>query len=102
MLRDRRARRDQGRDSEPCHAFPHGGAGYFGDGNARTDEWQYLPLRRLFQYRRGDGRSRREVRMKGFTYERATSPADAASKAASIAGAKFIAGGTNLLDLMKL
>jgi len=40
--------------------------------------------------------------MKPFTYERATSPKDAAAKAASAKGAKFIAGGTNLLDLMKL
>ncbi|MCC4619083.1 xanthine dehydrogenase family protein subunit M [Xanthomonas cassavae CFBP 4642] len=40
--------------------------------------------------------------MKAFSYERATSPADAAAKAARQLGAKFIAGGTNLLDLMKL
>ena len=40
--------------------------------------------------------------MKPFTYERATSPADAAAKAGSTQGAKFVAGGTNLLDLMKL
>jgi len=40
--------------------------------------------------------------MKSFTYERATSPADAAAAAARTEGAKFIAGGTNLLDLMKL
>jgi xanthine dehydrogenase YagS FAD-binding subunit len=40
--------------------------------------------------------------MKSFTYERAKSPADAAAAAARIQGAKFIAGGTNLLDLMKL
>jgi xanthine dehydrogenase YagS FAD-binding subunit len=40
--------------------------------------------------------------MKPFTYERAGSPAAAASMAARIKGAKFIAGGTNLLDLMKL
>lgn len=39
--------------------------------------------------------------MKSFTYERATSPAEAAAAAAR-EGAKFIAGGTNLLDLMKL
>lgn len=39
--------------------------------------------------------------MKSFTYERAESP-QAAAKAASAPGAKFIAGGTNLLDLMKL
>ena len=40
--------------------------------------------------------------MKSFTYERATSPAEAATAAARVTGAKFIAGGTNLLDLMKL
>jgi xanthine dehydrogenase YagS FAD-binding subunit len=40
--------------------------------------------------------------MKSFTYERARSPAAAAAAAARIGGAKFIAGGTNLLDLMKL
>ncbi|CAN5364332.1 xanthine dehydrogenase family protein subunit M [soil metagenome] len=40
--------------------------------------------------------------MKSFTYERAKSPADAASAAARVQGTKFIAGGTNLLDLMKL
>ncbi len=40
--------------------------------------------------------------MKAFTYERANSPTEAAAIAARVAGAKFIAGGTNLLDLMKL
>ena len=40
--------------------------------------------------------------MKSFTYERATSPASAVAAAAAKPGAKFIAGGTNLLDLMKL
>src|SRR5947208_13852417 len=40
--------------------------------------------------------------MKPFTYERARSPAEAAAAAARNPAAKFIAGGTNLLDLMKL
>ncbi|MGJ4887104.1 FAD binding domain-containing protein [Bradyrhizobium sp. HKCCYLRH3099] len=40
--------------------------------------------------------------MKPFTYERAQSPAQAAAALATKPGAKFIAGGTNLLDLMKL
>src|SRR5215204_3637409 len=40
--------------------------------------------------------------MKPFSYERARDPAEAAAAAARIPGAKFIAGGTNLLDLMKL
>jgi xanthine dehydrogenase YagS FAD-binding subunit len=40
--------------------------------------------------------------MKPFTYERATSPAEAAAAAARHPGSRFVAGGTNLLDLMKL
>lgn len=40
--------------------------------------------------------------MKSFSYERARSPQEAAAAAARRPGAKFIAGGTNLLDLMKL
>ena len=40
--------------------------------------------------------------MKPFSYERALSPAEAAASVARDPGAKFIAGGTNLLDLMKL
>ena len=38
----------------------------------RAHERQHLPLRRLFQHRRRDHRSRREAGMKPFTYERAT------------------------------
>jgi len=40
--------------------------------------------------------------MRPFTIERAASPADAAAAAMRTQGAKFIAGGTNLIDLMKL
>ena len=40
--------------------------------------------------------------MIAFTYERAQSPAQAAAAVAGPAGRRFIAGGTNLLDLMKL
>jgi xanthine dehydrogenase YagS FAD-binding subunit len=40
--------------------------------------------------------------MKPFTYERPNSPAEAAAAAVRVDGAKFVAGGTNLLDLMKL
>jgi xanthine dehydrogenase YagS FAD-binding subunit len=37
-----------------------------------------------------------------FTYERAHSPAEAADAVTRTPGSRFIAGGTNLLDLMKL
>ena len=40
--------------------------------------------------------------MKAFTYERPATVQDAARLAAERPNAKFIAGGTNLLDLMKL
>ena len=40
--------------------------------------------------------------MKPFTYERAKTVRDAAAAVAAKQGAKFISGGTNLLDLMKL
>jgi xanthine dehydrogenase YagS FAD-binding subunit len=40
--------------------------------------------------------------MKPFTYERAQSPTEAAAAAVRMPDAKFIAGGTNLIDLMKL
>jgi xanthine dehydrogenase YagS FAD-binding subunit len=40
--------------------------------------------------------------MKSFTFERPNSPVSAAKAVADKSGAKFIAGGTNLLDLMKL
>ncbi|HST95876.1 MAG TPA: FAD binding domain-containing protein, partial [Microvirga sp.] len=59
-------------------------------------------MRRLFQHRRGDDRSRGEAGMKSFTYERPASAAEAAAAVARNPNAKFIAGGTNLLDLMKL
>ena len=40
--------------------------------------------------------------MKPFTYERASDPAAAARAVAARPDAKFIAGGTNLIDLMKM
>lgn len=40
--------------------------------------------------------------MKAFSYERAATPEAAAAAVARVPDAKFIAGGTNLLDLMKL
>lgn len=40
--------------------------------------------------------------MKAFSYERVRTPGEAAAAAARNPNAKFIAGGTNLLDLMKL
>lgn len=40
--------------------------------------------------------------MRAFTYQRVATPAEAAAAIAQVPGARFVAGGTNLLDLMKL
>ena len=40
--------------------------------------------------------------MRVFSYQKAATPAEAAAAALNTPGARFIAGGTNLLDLMKL
>ena len=40
--------------------------------------------------------------MRAFTYQRVSTPAEAAQAAALTPNSRFIAGGTNLLDLMKL
>ena len=92
----------KGRRSQPRHRRPQRRAQGHRRRTARAHERQHLPLRGLFQHRRGDRRSRGEDGMKAFTYERARSPAEAAAIVARTPGAKFIAGGTNLLDLMKL
>ncbi len=40
--------------------------------------------------------------MRAFTYERPASATDAIAAATRAPGARFIAGGTNLLDLMRM
>src|SRR5437667_7504860 len=66
------------------------------------DERQSLPLRRIPEHRRCDqGRGGKE-RMNPFTYTRAADPQQATQATAANASAKFLAGGTNLIDLMKM
>src|SRR5206468_6281128 len=68
--------------------------------DSRTDERQHLPLRRVSQHRRGDPTGDGAI-MINFQYARATNVADAVRQIAADPTAKFIAGGTNLIDLMK-
>src|SRR3984885_8256948 len=68
--------------------------------DTRTDERQYLPLRRLSQHRCCDPTGDGGV-MINFQYTRASDVADAVRQIAADPTSKFIAGGTNLLDLMK-
>src|SRR5215212_350514 len=102
LLGGRRAGRDQGRHSEPCQRRSQRAGATDQRRTPRAHERQHLPLRRLFQHRRGDHRSCRKTGMKSFTYERARTPAEAAAAALRHPDTKFVAGGTNLLDLMKL
>src|SRR4051812_26335784 len=102
LLGGRDARRDRRRDTESrVERFDHAAVPHRGR-DTRANERQHLSLRRVPEHRRGDSRRRGREAMKEFSYERATSPAAAAEAAARTPGAKFIAGGTNLLDLMKL
>src|ERR1700738_2828435 len=63
-----------------------------------------MPLRRLSKHRggdpAGDGQNGRQA-MINFQYARADDVADAVRRIAADPTAKFIAGGTNLIDLMK-
>src|SRR5436305_1907780 len=69
--------------------------------DSRTHERQHLPLRSIPQYRRRRPRRReRSLRMNPFNYQRATAPEEAVH-AVSARGAKFLGGGTNLVDLMR-
>ena len=70
------------------------------DGDPRAHERQPVPLRRLREHRAGD---RRILGMRQFTYERAQDAAGAlALLDAAGPSARYLGGGTNLVDLMKL
>src|SRR6266568_4712687 len=94
--------RAPGRVAEPCDRRRRNRAGADQCGNRRTHERQHLPLLRLSQHRRGHPRGGRGgPSMKPFSYQRASDIASACASAA-LPAAKFVAGGTNLVDLMKL
>src|SRR4051812_46343628 len=69
--------------------------------NPRIDERQHLPLRRVSEHPRGDPAGNGPTAMINFQYSRANDIADAVRQIAADSQAKFIAGGTNLIDLMK-
>src|SRR5919108_6461575 len=99
----RHAGRSEGRMAEPRNGRREGARGSADRrGDSRAHERQYLPLRGLSKHRRRHSGCRGGRRaMRSFTYERVTDPR-AAIVAVSRAGAKFISGGTNLIDLMRL
>jgi xanthine dehydrogenase YagS FAD-binding subunit len=67
------------------------------------DERQHLPLRRLSEHSGRDQRSENESsRMNPFTYSRATDENQAVTAISGKPQGKFLGGGTNLIDLMKM
>src|SRR6202023_1123484 len=102
LLGGRGVGRAQGGLAKLCDGGRRDSAGSDPCGDRGAYERQYLPVLRLPEHccrhpRGGRGRPL----MKPFRYERANRVASACASAAKPA-AKFIAGGTNLLDLMKL
>src|SRR2546421_762094 len=69
--------------------------------NPRVHEWESLPLRRVSKY---SGRNQRGERqsVNPFTYSRAVDPNEAVTGIAAKPQGKFLGGGTNLIDLMKM
>src|SRR5438045_8982130 len=67
------------------------------------DERQYLSLRRLPEYSSRDQRSEDQgSRMNPFTYVRAEDANQAVTAVSGKPQSKFLGGGTNLIDLMKM
>src|SRR5436190_15075288 len=78
-----------------------GRAREIGPGYSRVDERQSLPLRRVSEYRGRGKRGTNEV-MNPFAYSRANDAAGAVNAIAAKPRTKFLGGGTNLIDLMKM
>src|SRR5699024_6712873 len=90
----------RGKPAGNCHR-PAGRADRRGD--PRADEREPVPLRRLRGHRRRRATGRRgKAAMKPFDYERANDPEAAVTAVADRPGARFLAGGTNLVDHLKL
>src|SRR5262249_17313805 len=102
LLRRRAPFRTPGGVAQLCDSRCRDRAGPDPCRNRRTDERQHLPVLRLPQDRRRHPRSGRGgPSMTPFRYDRARDVASACASAAQHT-AKLIAGGTNLVALMKL
>jgi xanthine dehydrogenase YagS FAD-binding subunit len=67
------------------------------------DERQHLSMRRVSKHPGSDQRSKNEnPRMNPFTYSRAADPGQAVTAISGKSRVKFLGGGTNLIDLMKM
>src|SRR5215469_8376108 len=104
-LGGRDARGSRGRMAETSHQGRRSGGAAQRRGDPGTDERQPVPLRRLRQHRPRHPRGHRssgEGPMKPFRYDRAEDISGAVATLAREQAGMFLAGGTNLVDLMKL
>src|SRR5262245_59317074 len=73
--------------------------------NSRVNERQFMPLWRVSEYPRRDStrvaERQKEGQVNRFSYARASAVKNALSEFRPNNGTQFIAGGTNLIDLMK-
>src|SRR5207237_9814637 len=83
------------------HRLPARGRRRHRCGHPRGNERQHLPLRRVPEHRRCGAQRAREGVMRQIAYQRPGS-VDEAVQAAAQPEAAFLAGGTSLVDLMKL
>src|SRR5262249_11788679 len=100
LLSGRHAARGRGRLAEQRHRRRRRRADHSRRGrDPGADERQPLPLRRLREHRPGDCGG---GAMRPFRYERPTDISGAVALLAAAPNGAFLAGGTNLVDLMKL
>ena len=98
----RHAGRSRRQRTERGHRRSRRARGAVRGGDPRANERQPLSLRSLRQHRRGREPSRRGVTMNPFDYERAADAAGAVTTVTDRPDAVFLAGGTNLVDHLKL
>src|SRR5258705_35359 len=102
LLRRRASGGISSRVAELCDVGCRRRSRSYGCRDRRANERQHLSVLRVPEHRGGDPRrGRGRPLMKQFHYERAGDVASACASAAQ-PSARFIAGGTNLVDLMKL
>src|SRR5262245_19307805 len=87
-----------------CRRVHRGGTRAERRRNPRVDERKPVSMRRVSEHRRGcQKRGRREgTGMNPFAYSRVDDPQRAIAMLAADPRAKVLAGGTNLVDLMKM
>src|SRR5437016_1423889 len=104
LLGDRHGPGISGRVAERRHGRRFNGNSRADRGrDKRANERQSLPLRRIRRNSRGSSRGIPVggAAMRNFSYSRAGTAQEAVSLISTIRNAKFLGGGTNLVDLMR-